>query len=135
MKCPKDGAVMEEKAINGTMLDFCTKCGGVWMDWGELTRISGNRATEHELLFRGESNFLCPRCGMKMQDADLHSVTVEECKCGIFFDGGEAEKVVGRILLPDNQGGASIRVTKDDLRRLLDEGRVKVGTTEILLVK
>jgi Zn-finger nucleic acid-binding protein len=134
MKCPKDGIQMDEVNVEGVILDHCKKCSGFWMDWGELTRVSGNMATEHELIFRGASNILCPRCGKKMNQADLHSVIVEECKCGLFFDEGEAEKVLGKKLdLKRITPSHRLYVTSAQVDELLRRGEAIVGDYELVL--
>jgi len=134
MKCPKDEIQMEEMNVEGVILDHCGKCSGLWMDWGELSRISGNQITEHELVYRGGSKRLCPRCGKRMNKADLHSVIVEECKCGLFFDEGEAEKVIGRrIDLKRITPGKKLYVTTAQLKELLERGAAIIGEYELVL--
>jgi hypothetical protein len=39
--CPADGAMLAKKIAHGTILDLCPKCRGVWLDAGELERITG----------------------------------------------------------------------------------------------
>jgi uncharacterized protein len=135
MDCPKDGSAMEEMPLDGVVLDFCPKCSGMWMDWGEMGKVSHGGVTEHELIFRGGSRRMCPRCGKQMRKADLHSVIVEECGCGIFFDKGEAEKVLGRPLKPaqHGKGGVRVEVTAAQLKELLNNGSVAVGGAELVL--
>ena len=36
MKCPRCGSAMTEVAVEHVKVDRCTKCGGVFMDKGEL---------------------------------------------------------------------------------------------------
>ncbi|HOX43448.1 MAG TPA: zf-TFIIB domain-containing protein [Myxococcota bacterium] len=40
----------------------------------------------------------CPKCGMKMQEIQVNSVSIDKCfTCGgLYFDAGELEKVSGR---------------------------------------
>jgi Zn-finger nucleic acid-binding protein len=134
MKCPKDGTAMRERDVDGVVLDVCEKCGGIWMDWGELGRVSKHTVTEHELVFRGGSSRHCPRCGKPMKKADLHSVIVEECGCGIFFDRGEADKVIGRGIEANvSSGSAKVEMTLAQVKELLDRGAVKAGPVEIVL--
>jgi len=131
MKCPKDGVILEEISLEGYTLDSCKKCDGLWMDWGELTKLSKGRITEHELIFRGDSFRLCPRCGKKMRKADLHSVIIEECKCGIFFDKGEAQKVLGMDLIAQLE---KIDLTKEQLSQLNKSGNITAGKYEIQVI-
>src|SRR5215204_4082167 len=39
MKCPKCGADMVEKHVEGAYVDFCTLCEGIFMDKGELEQM------------------------------------------------------------------------------------------------
>ncbi|MBD3387941.1 MAG: hypothetical protein GF416_02730 [Candidatus Altiarchaeales archaeon] len=93
MKCPKDGCEMKEKTEDDIKVDECPECDGVWLDWGELQRATDNRVTEYEVNYRGKSGRNCPRCGNRMRKGDLHSVIVEECECGLFFDKGEIRQI------------------------------------------
>ena len=131
MNCPKDGSLMEALLFDGHELDCCPKCSGIWMDWGELRKVAGNRANEHELNYRGESKRVCPRCGKMMRKADLHSVIVEECRCGIFFDRGEAEKVLGIKLESQNE---SITLTKKQLQELIENGAIEISGVRIKVI-
>jgi hypothetical protein len=38
-KCPDDGTWMEKEIVRGIVLDKCPRCGGVWLDSGELNLI------------------------------------------------------------------------------------------------
>jgi Zn-finger nucleic acid-binding protein len=134
MKCPKDGAEMDKIKVENTRIDICQKCSGIWMDWGELSELSDQKVTEHELIFRGDSKRLCPRCGKQMRKADLHSVIVEECKCGIYFDSGEAEKVIGGAGKKIEFKSKAIMITRHQLDELLKTGTVNAGGAEIKVV-
>ncbi|MFH1403067.1 MAG: zf-TFIIB domain-containing protein [Candidatus Altiarchaeota archaeon] len=129
MDCPKDGSIMVEKHVGKTRLDFCSGCNGIWMDWGELGKISGNTVTEHELKYRGKSGRRCPKCGRQMNKADIHSVIVEECRCGLFFDAGEAEDVIGRKLTLTRE----MRLKRSQVDELMEKGSILVGDTELFI--
>ncbi len=136
MKCPKDAAKMEDLVVDGLPFGVCPHCDGVWMDWGDLKKASNNMITEYELIFRGESKRICPKCGKKMNKADLHSVVIEECACGLFFDRGEAEKVLGSVgsrLGIAKQAGGTIALTREELKKLAETGRLVVGETTLTL--
>jgi len=40
MKCPKCGADLEEIALSDVKVDKCFQCEGMWLDSGELDRIT-----------------------------------------------------------------------------------------------
>ena len=37
--CPDDGTWMDKEIVKGIVMDKCPKCGGVWLDPGELDLI------------------------------------------------------------------------------------------------
>lgn len=39
IQCPEDRAFLAPIHFHGIEIDLCTKCGGVWLDKGELERI------------------------------------------------------------------------------------------------
>lgn len=134
MNCPKDGSALEALNFEGAELDLCPKCDGIWMDWGELKRVSSNLVTEYELVFRGDSRRMCPKCGKKMRKADLHSVIIEECDCGIFFDSGEAEKVIGSAGKNIKLKSAKIlHLSLQQLEQLREKKELTIGELKITL--
>jgi hypothetical protein len=44
--CPKDGATLVKEVAHGTIIDRCPSCRGVWLDAGELERLSSDVAQE-----------------------------------------------------------------------------------------
>ena len=38
-KCPRDGADLKEQHVENVKIDECPKCGGVWLDRGELDQL------------------------------------------------------------------------------------------------
>ncbi|MGI9040515.1 MAG: zf-TFIIB domain-containing protein [Gemmatimonadales bacterium] len=40
MKCPKDGYDLASSEFHGVQIETCPKCGGMWLDAGELDTIS-----------------------------------------------------------------------------------------------
>ena len=41
MQCPRcDGGKLGEEKVDGVTIDRCDKCGGVWLDSGELEQIT-----------------------------------------------------------------------------------------------
>src|SRR5882724_2505062 len=39
--CPKCGAPLAERKIDGVSVDECGSCGGVWLDRGEIQILAG----------------------------------------------------------------------------------------------
>lgn len=40
MHCPKDGSELLETLLRGVKVDICSKCGGMWLDSGELDALA-----------------------------------------------------------------------------------------------
>jgi hypothetical protein len=40
MKCPRCGGDLKESKLDDVLIDTCEKCGGVWLDSGELERLT-----------------------------------------------------------------------------------------------
>ena len=44
--CPADAATLTKEIAHGIIIDRCPTCRGVWLDKGELERLSGEVAFE-----------------------------------------------------------------------------------------
>jgi len=102
MRCPKCNSDMEEVDINGTMIDRCGLCNGLWFDEGEIEALrdrkmaaeidigSTTTGKQHNSL----DHYPCPRCGgsmAKVVDPKQRHIWYETCDdcSGSFFDAGE----------------------------------------------
>lgn len=102
LHCPKCRSDMEQIEIEGTIIDRCSACKGIWFDEGELEQLSNKEAAlaidtgdvnvgkQHNVI----EHYRCPRCGGKMEktvDSQQTHIWYESCKdCGgSFFDAGE----------------------------------------------
>ena len=102
MRCPKCRADMEQVLVDGTEIDRCSSCHGLWFDAGELAKVRtkevaaaidiGDVATgkqQNEI-----EHYRCPRCAGPMNrlvDPQQTHIWFEQCgSChGSFFDAGE----------------------------------------------
>jgi Zn-finger nucleic acid-binding protein len=50
LRCPDDGNPLVAVHHRGVEVDFCTACGGVWLDHGELERILRSNKTTSALV-------------------------------------------------------------------------------------
>ena len=102
MRCPKCRADMEQVSYEGTEVDRCSYCNGIWFDDGELELLSNKQAaTAIDTGAHKRSKNLnqldehdCPRCGGEMHkkvDPKQTHIWYESCReCnGSFFDAGE----------------------------------------------
>lgn len=65
MRCPKCGYEMEEIGERGVKIDRCTKCGGVYLDQGELEEILLSKDSKRRSIFRSIANVIT---GEKLSD-------------------------------------------------------------------
>ncbi len=102
MRCPKCRSDMQQIVIDGTEVDRCSNCHGLWFDDGELSKL-GNKEAAAALdigdIKTGKKqnkieHYRCPRCAGPMNrlvDPAQTHVWFEQCdSCqGSFFDAGE----------------------------------------------
>jgi protein-arginine kinase activator protein McsA len=44
LRCPKCGETLEQVLFRGILVERCTECQGVWLDSGELERITARES-------------------------------------------------------------------------------------------
>src|SRR5262252_4363734 len=109
--CVKCNSILDKATFQGLEVDLCPKCGGLWLDRGEITRAS--KLPEAELTrLRGllagkggpppvptEHKAPCPACAGSLSEVVLGAVHVDYCdKChGIFLDRGELDQAVKAV--------------------------------------
>ena len=102
MRCPKCRADMEQINYEGTEIDRCTICNGIWFDAGEIEQLRNTKAAAAIDIGDQEvgkqtniiDDYQCPRCSgpmKKIVDPDQRHIWYETCReCnGSFFDSGE----------------------------------------------
>ena len=102
MRCPKCRSDMEQVMIDGTEVDRCSSCHGLWFDDGELAKFRNKEAAAvldiGDIKTGKEQNkiehYRCPRCAGPMNrlvDPEQTHIWFEQCgSCrGTFFDAGE----------------------------------------------
>jgi Zn-finger nucleic acid-binding protein len=47
MKCPRDGAALQERQFHHAVVDVCPTCNGMWLDSGEIDIIGKSFQEEH----------------------------------------------------------------------------------------
>ena len=109
MDCPGCNATLIAIEFTGVELDFCSHCGGVWLDRGELADILDLAEVESggitEALYDspdlGAGKGQCPRCDRRLRRVALGAAeqTIEIDRCpdhhGLWLDRGEIRDVVG----------------------------------------
>jgi len=102
MRCPKCRADMEQVEFEGTEVDRCEICKGIWFDAGEIEIMRNNRAAV--AIDTGDADagkqsnaidrYQCPRCSgsmVRVVDPQQRHIWYETCgSCGgSFLDAGE----------------------------------------------
>ena len=109
--CVKCNSVLDKALFQGLEVDLCPKCGGLWLDRGEITRAA--KLPEAELarlrtLLTGSSGpppvptpnmAPCPACTGSLSEVVLGAVHVDYCgTChGIFLDRGELQAAIEAV--------------------------------------
>ena len=102
MRCPKCRADMEQIDYEGTEVDRCTICHGLWFDAGEIEAMKDKQAAAAidigDKKTGKESNaidrYQCPRCGgsmVRVVDPKQTHIWYETCSSchGSYLDAGE----------------------------------------------
>ncbi len=102
MRCPKCRADMEQVEYEGTEIDRCTICGGIWFDAGEIEVMRDKQAAAAidtgDAKTGKESNaidhYQCPRCSgamVRVVDPNQPHIWYEICSScsGSYLDAGE----------------------------------------------
>jgi Zn-finger nucleic acid-binding protein len=102
MRCPKCRADMEQIDYEGTEIDRCTICKGMWFDAGEIELVrdkhaaaaidTGDASTGKQS--NANDRYQCPRCSgamVRVVDARQRHIWFETCSScnGSFLDAGE----------------------------------------------
>ena len=111
MRCPKCRCDMEQISYEGTTVDRCSSCKGIWFDVGEVERLGSRRAAAAidtgDAAAGRQSNendrYRCPRCSgamVRMVDPKQRHIWYEKCSdCGgSFFDAGEFRDLASRTI-------------------------------------
>jgi Zn-finger nucleic acid-binding protein len=103
MRCPRDHSELATREYETDVeIDECPKCGGCFLDKGELETIQQTIEKQHApanpppgiVAEAVEPLVDCPKCGVRMDRRryGLGSDTlIDECPdgCGLWLDGGE----------------------------------------------
>jgi Zn-finger nucleic acid-binding protein len=110
--CPVCKNAMIVLELAEVEVDYCTDCGGIWLDAGELELLLGNSQQTKQLLdsFKIDSSCTekrrkCPICLKKMQKIVVGPSTppllIDKCARGdgLWFDHGELQNTLDRAKL------------------------------------
>ncbi|MHC4864323.1 MAG: TFIIB-type zinc ribbon-containing protein [Planctomycetota bacterium] len=109
MDCPVCKNAMITIELADVEIDYCTDCGGIWLDAGELEMLLGQPESADKLLdsFQAdrqstEEKRKCPICRRKMHKivvgAGQPKLLIDKCRRGdgLWFDKGELQDILTR---------------------------------------
>jgi Zn-finger nucleic acid-binding protein len=115
MDCPDCKNAMITLELEDVEIDYCTDCGGIWLDAGELELLLNEPGKVKVLLdsFRIDSESAertkkCPICDKKMQKIVVGSsmpvLLIDKCRRGdgLWFNKGELQDVFDRAELDED---------------------------------
>ena len=109
--CVKCTSVLDRKEVAGIEVDVCPRCGGIWLDRGELEAL-GSRSDEELAALRealgirkgappvpSETTTACPACDGTLRELRFGNILIDFCpKCrGIWLDKGEFDAAVAFV--------------------------------------
>ncbi|MHC4499091.1 MAG: TFIIB-type zinc ribbon-containing protein [Planctomycetota bacterium] len=112
MDCPVCENAMITLELADVEIDYCTDCGGIWLDAGELELLLGNPEQAEKLLNSFKIDTACPEkprkcpiCRKKMQKITIGlsapPLLLDKCRRGdgLWFDKGELQDILSRAQL------------------------------------
>ena len=109
--CVKCTNVLDRSTIGGVEVDSCPRCGGLWLDRGELEKL-GTRSAEELKELRvalgvdpkvppvpDDTTIHCPACDGKLREVRFGNILIDFCeKCrGLWLDKGELEAALKKV--------------------------------------
>jgi Zn-finger nucleic acid-binding protein len=109
--CLKCTSVLDKAQIEDVEVDHCPACGGLWLDHGEIERISKKMGSEIDRLRRllvapggppaipSEVTTSCPACQASMREVTLGNIRIDYCSSckGFFLDRGEIDGAIDAV--------------------------------------
>lgn len=115
MDCPVCRNAMITLELQEVEIDYCTDCGGIWLDAGELEMLLDDRESADKLLksFSVDRNCpekprKCPICLKKMEKVIVGqaepTLLIDRCRKGdgLWFDKGELQDIFSRAQLDED---------------------------------
>lgn len=112
MDCPVCQNAMITLELSDVEIDYCTGCGGIWLDAGELEQLLGDPKKADELIGSfepdpkcSETPRKCPICFKRMQKINVgqasETTLIDKCKKrhGLWFDKFELQNILNNTNL------------------------------------
>lgn len=115
MICPVCKESMFVLELDQVEIDYCSGCGGIWLDAGELELLVESEAERTKLINslkeepkHPEKKYRCPICRRKMikvRAGENRELLIDKCinAHGFWFDKGELNSVLEMNAGPENK--------------------------------
>jgi Zn-finger nucleic acid-binding protein len=111
LTCLKCTFVLDKARIEDIEVDVCPACQGLWLDHGEVERISRKMHSEVDRLRRmlsvqvrppavpSEVQKACPSCTSAVNEVMMGAIHIDYCtRCkGVFLDRGELDAAIAAV--------------------------------------
>jgi Zn-finger nucleic acid-binding protein len=111
LTCVKCTSVLDRTRIDDVEVDHCPRCGGLWLDHGEVERLGRKMQSDMEKLTRllsprkgpppvpTELTVHCPACTNLLKEVALGTLHVDFCsRCkGVWLDRGELDAALATL--------------------------------------
>ncbi len=81
--CPLCGSSMEDRAANDAVVDVCTECHAVWIDWfdGDIATIASDVQVVKTIPAHVADKHPCPRCRTELVSEKLYNKGPHVMRC------------------------------------------------------
>lgn len=129
--CPLCGSSMEDRAASDAVVDVCTECHAVWIDWfdGDIATVASDVHVVKTIPVRVSDKHPCPRCRTELVSEKLYRTGPHVFRCsdcsGVLVPSAALDDVVA--LGPADQRGDT--VDNGPLARILMKLRKVFGAS------
>ncbi len=129
--CPLCGSTMEDRSAADAIVDVCTECFAVWIDWfdGDIATVASDVQVVKTIPIHVSDKHPCPRCRTELVSEKLYATGPYILRCvdcsGVLVPSAVLDDVVA--LGPADQRGDA--VDSGPLARILTKLRKVFGAT------
>ena len=98
--CPLCGSSMEDRAASDAVVDVCTECHAVWIDWfdGDIATVASDIEVVKTIPVRVSDKHPCPRCRTELVSERLYQTGPYVYRCadcsGVLVPSAVLDEVV-----------------------------------------
>lgn len=114
-RCPRDATHLQRITRNGSNVDQCPKCNGIWIEARQLRKITDSSALAQADQWAGNyaaaSGFKCPACEGKCVGTFLEEFSVHTCVAchGAWLDATEVTGARQSVSVMSGARGPELR--------------------------